>query len=483
MKLTVTRGELKDAVQGFAKIIIGKPNISILGCVRFAVEAGDLTATATDLDQTLRFRFDNAESEGDGVIIIPYPLLKDLCKGAGTETVTLENEGADIAVTNVVSGHAVTSTVPGTDPQDWPPSGADIATYEAKGFLKAYRRMAPFASSDETRRSICCVNIDVSGDGDRNATLVACDGRRLCCCNSLKLPVEGGDGIMVPVSKFLLWSRLSEEVMLGVSKSKDGGRVCVRTGQWTYRLKAVDGVFPNWRQVIPAAENMTHRITFTDADAEALRKIVPAFPGTESIALEGSKDGKLSLCGLDRDAAKALSVPLTAGSAYEGEGCRVTVNRHYLLDALNAGFRNFLFADTVSPLLSDDGNGAKHVLMPLRMEGPAKPVQQPEPANEKAAQTSTPTPAAATAPEPEQQQEKHEMTNATQTTKHPVPEPTALEKLQAAYDTAKNKVREAQSALADVASAIRDAVKEDRMRKAEIDGVRSGLAKLQSIKV
>ena len=65
----------------------------------------------------------------------------------------------------------------------------------------------------------------------------------------------------------------------------------------------------------------------------------------------------------------------------------------------------------------------------------------------------------------------------------PQPEQTALERLQAAYDTAKARVRDAQSALADVAAAIRDAVKEDRQRRVEVETVRAGLAKLQSIKV
>lgn len=62
-------------------------------------------------------------------------------------------------------------------------------------------------------------------------------------------------------------------------------------------------------------------------------------------------------------------------------------------------------------------------------------------------------------------------------------EMTALERLQAAYDVAKAKVREAQSALADVAAAIRDAVKEERKRSEEVAAVRAGLANLQSIKV
>jgi hypothetical protein len=62
-------------------------------------------------------------------------------------------------------------------------------------------------------------------------------------------------------------------------------------------------------------------------------------------------------------------------------------------------------------------------------------------------------------------------------------EPTALEKLQAAYDVARSRVREAQSALADVAIAIRDAAREDRQRRSEVESVRAGLQKLQAIRV
>ena len=344
MKITVTRGELKDAVQGFAKIIpAGKPHLSILGCVRFAIEAGDLMAQATDLDQTAVFRFDNAEAEGDGVIIIPYPLLRELSKGAGAETVVFEAaDGSVVKVINNIGGHAVASTAEAADPRDWPESGAAITTADANGFLQAYRRVAVFASQDETRRVLCSVHIDVSGDGDRNATLVACDGKRLCCCNSLKLPVDGDDGVTIPVSKFLLWSGLPEDVKLGVSKTKDGGRICLQGGHWTYRLKAVDGVYPNWRQVVPAPDGLCNTIS-----------------------------------GFDREGAKEVEVPLTAETVYGGAGCRVIVNRFYFMDAVNAGFRNFAFAESFSPLLSDDGRGGKHVLMPLRYEGAPTQARQP----------------------------------------------------------------------------------------------------------
>lgn len=63
------------------------------------------------------------------------------------------------------------------------------------------------------------------------------------------------------------------------------------------------------------------------------------------------------------------------------------------------------------------------------------------------------------------------------------PEPSGLEKLQAAYDVAKSKVREASQALAEVADAIKLTAREDRQRRNEVETVRAGLQKLQSIRV
>jgi hypothetical protein len=109
------------------------------GLTLTAAPQGKRTEHKTTEAET-RDRFDNAEAEGEGVIIVPFQLLRALSKGTGTETVVLENDGADITVTNNVGGHAITRTVPGTEDADWPASGAAITTSESKCFLQAYRR-------------------------------------------------------------------------------------------------------------------------------------------------------------------------------------------------------------------------------------------------------------------------------------------------------------------------------------------------------
>jgi DNA polymerase III sliding clamp (beta) subunit (PCNA family) len=497
MKITITRGELKLMTAGLSKIIPSRANIPVLTCVRFAVADGSLTASGTDLDQSAKFWFDNAKVEGTGEIIIGFTMIRDMSKGDNGDLITLENEGLDVTVTDNVGGHVVERTIDGTDPADWPPSGDPIPVGDAKGFLEAYRRLAPFASTDPTRRVISSIHVDI--DDDHNATLVATDGKRLTCCNSMRLPNVDKAGVILPVSKFLLWTGLSSEARIGVLKSKTNTQFGLTAGQWSYRTKGIDGAYPNWRQVVPKLdEEAAHRIMFTDVEVDAMRRIVPGFPGGDEIALQGEAEGRLSLCGQDKGNAKEVTVPLVAGSTYKGPGCRFFVNRHYLLDALNAGFRNFMFADSSSPLVSSDGKGATNVLMPLRMgnekpksEGQPDPASQPKTPESPAQSTSTTTtePAKALKPKPEPKKEETAMKQEKQTTPQaPVTTtepatPTALERAQASFEKAKACLRDVQSSLADMAADLRDALREDKQRKSDTDGIRAMLAKLQTMKV
>lgn len=65
----------------------------------------------------------------------------------------------------------------------------------------------------------------------------------------------------------------------------------------------------------------------------------------------------------------------------------------------------------------------------------------------------------------------------------PAAEPGALDKIMVAFESAKTAVRQAQTALGDLAGYVRDAVREDKSRQREIAEVRVTLQKLQAIRV
>jgi DNA polymerase III sliding clamp (beta) subunit (PCNA family) len=488
MKIAITREELKTAVAGFQKIVNGKSrSLPILGGIRFESRDGTVTAQATDLDQHLIYTFKQAHCEDSGVFIIPLANLKDLTKGRAEESVEFACTGGKedpISVTNHVGEHAVQHSVPGLDPAEWPASPPKPITRPAVGFLDAYRGMLPFVSHDVTRRVLTGVYIEA---GTENAcTLVATDGRRLTCSRSMELPVASS--VVVPASKFLAWSGIGGEARIGLrtDKVEKGTRVAgfaLETGPWCYDTRIIDGTYPNWRQVVPAPDNLTRRIVFHENDVGLMRRVLPTFPGGENINIACGADGSVTLAGHDKESGETR-LPLQ-GSRHAGPGSRICVSRVFLQEALDAGFRDFGFAGNHSPLAARTGAGALHVLMPLKVDaGTENPEAQAAGETVKAEPETVQAPAVTnthqTTPVAETQPAtpKEKPMNQEKTT-----EPTALEKLQAAYDLARSRVREAQSALADVAAAIRDAVREDRQRRSEVENVRAGLARLQSIKV
>jgi type IV secretory pathway VirB10-like protein len=169
-------------------------------------------------------------------------------------------------------------------------------------------------------------------------------------------------------------------------------------------------------------------------------------------------------------------------SKSEGADGRTTVAREYLTDALATGFRAFAFEDEVSPLKASDGKGGVHVLMPLR----ASPTEVPKASTpaEAPAKPEVPAPVTVSVSEPttnHKEEEKPMKKTPESTTEQP--QGSALERVLAAYETAKAKVKEANEALALIAVSVKEALKEDKQRRQEVESVRAGLARLQAIKV
>jgi DNA polymerase III sliding clamp (beta) subunit (PCNA family) len=490
MELNISRSELKASVAGLSRIIPGKVTVPVLAGVRFeADQTGTVRATATDLEQTAVYRFVNTTSVAVGAFVLPLPALKELTRGADREHVELKSDGQQVQVTNHVGGHQIRFTLNTLPAEEWPEIAKPVPCRPAEGFLEAYRRLLPFASSDETRYAINHICVDVDGKGERPVAMVAVDGRRLSVWNSMAFDLKRS--VLVPSSRFLAWTGLTGKVEIGLredvtprrGKNPESSKAWfgLKVGSWEYVVREPDVSFPNWRQVIPDYSVEPEKVqscVFTDQDADALHKILPGFPGHDgynaAIVMVGTPDGRLIISGRGKDSKQDTVLSMTGGSRYEGKGGQIGINREYLLDALAAGFRTFSYVDEMSPLVSRDQKGGTHVVMPVRVEheaAAAKPVPVvPVESGESTETVTVPAPVTGETNKEEVMPEKTE-------------ELSALDRLQAAFETAKQKIREANSALVDLAGLIKDVAREDKQRRTEVESVRSGLAKLQSIKV
>jgi hypothetical protein len=141
----------------------------------------------------------------------------------------------------------------------------------------------------------------------------------------------------------------------------------------------------------------------------------------------------------------------------------------------------FTINDELSPLLSRDGNGGTHVLMPLRVQDPEEGNQPEVPAVAKpSSSAAADKPVPTVKPKAANAKPKTRRKNVTKPNEQKN-DAAGLDRVLAACDAAKTKVKEAGQALTELGSAIRDAAREQKVQGREIESARSALAKLQAI--
>jgi len=501
MNITIPGHELLLALAGATKVLPRKTGLAILTCVRFTVENEVARLSATDLDSTLVYTFEDARIVNrGGSVIVNVNDLQRLVKGAARDNIRLiDNKPGQAEITLSGPLGERTHFLPAYSADDWPEAPQDIAVQDCgHGLISACQKAAPFASDDETRYVLTGLRIDV--EITDSPCVVATDGRRLCTMALSPLPLESS--VTLPALKFLLWNKVLGPCAMGVENN--GFRL--RTGPWSLSAKLIEGLYPNWRQVIPAEPGPDHFALHTDDYAifcEALRTLPLRGADTKDAAIVLREcNGHIELSAIDDQGTPTVRV-LTRSSA--SPGMTVSLNRHKLQEAVDAGFREWTLNGTQFPLCSRDGNNI-HVLMPLRTEGvapraepvpaPAKmetmvskpeqaqPVQSAQPVKPEQADSSD-QPEQPNNPQPETRNlEPATMTNPPALTvlspETPAPaEP--LDELVTKAEALRETLRETANSLRDIIALAKAQKRNERVFRAELANARNVLVKLRDI--
>ena len=328
------------------------------------------------------------------------------------------------------------------------------------------------ASSDSSRAILNGLYIDVSRPECH--TLVGTDGRHMYCSNSFSLPLK--ESLIIPRNNFLGWREFSRdgEWKLRVSKNEgEQGWLQITSRRWSCISRPVEGTFPNWRQVLPAATDVTSTVTIPPAATEGVIQLIERMPCTDTanfrigLELEGGKVFLLARAFGDGPQVR-VEVP---GASAIGENLVGYLNRQLLTKALEFGLNNIELIDTTSPLRFVSG-GRQMVVMPIRTENEPMPARSPANVSE---------------PEPKQEEPAVKPIE--------IPEPAAVEPaspgvqrspLEAAVahvEAAKTTLRTAVSQLASVVDSLRTIQREQRVNDREMQNVRATLRSLQNVRI
>jgi hypothetical protein len=304
-----------------------------------------LRAVWDEVGLTYRVAIDHA---GSGQIAFPGELLARF-EGAGNESVTLnmllpnkaqaswDEQGVPkVAEFEPIDPAKITSL----------PSATRRLTPMPANFLKTLDELCRTVSREPNRYAL--QKIQLRGKAGQ---IVASDGRQMLIQGGLPLPF--GVDILVPSLPVFGAKELTgaEPVSLG----RSDGRLIIRAGSWCFDLKIdTESRYPNIDQVIPSSQNPTN-LTFGEADAEYLIGAIPQLPSAED-------DIPFVTLDLGREVVvrarseKAAHEVLLYDSTVTGPALQVSINRQYLVRALQMDFRSLEVHAPNKPLVARDGD-------------------------------------------------------------------------------------------------------------------------------
>ena len=367
-QIKVAMTEFADAIQRVCEVTERRNTIPILGTVRIAAGADGIALTCTDLDVEMHT---TVPGEGQGTVCVPVRRLRGLLDALSH----VENLVMDSGDGSVVRLRApgFLATMIGMAPDDFPeitPLGTPtLSASLAEGVFRfLIGGVAHAISTDATRYYLNGAALEI-----RNGALIAIatDGHRLATREStLVCDTPDLAPIIIPRKAVVMALGLDEAGEVEIVA--DQSRIELTFPHARLRAKLIDGTFPDWRRVIPAASPATI-VVETGMLRRAIRLARANSPDrARAAAIEGDA-GALKLTSNDGE---GCTVEMTVEAFVDPLFRKVGLNARYLdevavaMQRIGSKTLRMEARDGSAPLriMPDEAiRGALNVLMPMRI--------------------------------------------------------------------------------------------------------------------
>jgi len=376
MELKIATSELAQALGRSQGIVEKKSTMPILSHVLLEAKKGQLVVSATDLDLAVSSEHEQGcEILKEGALAVSARHLYEIVRAMPEQQVTLKK--AHNNYLELKSGPSEFRIV-GLPAEDFPAlprfEKVPFADVDAAVLLDMIERTFFAVSTDETRYNLNGVFFEPSAELLR---LVATDGHRLALVER-KMGATFGlkKGVILPKKGLQeLRKLLSEAVESGEEKpeTKLGfveNSAIVRRPGVVLSMRLIEGLFPDYRQVIPKPGEKVVKMG-RERLQETLRRVsLLSTDKAHAVKLELGK-GTLRVLSQNPDLGEAKEeVPVE----YAGDALKIGFNARYLLEVLQVLKSKdvaFELADDLSPGVlrgvDEADQGYTAVVMPMRI--------------------------------------------------------------------------------------------------------------------
>ena len=339
MKLVCSQAELNASLQLVGRAVAARPTHPVLANVLLTADAatGRLSLTAFDLSLGIQTSLP-AAVEASGAITLPARLFGEIVARLSADSPLCLSclEGEEQVELTSSGGSYRMRGMPADDFPDLPlnQTGTSIRL-DAAALVRGLRATLFASSGDEAKQVLTGVHLRLDGAGLECA---ATDGHRLAVLH-LDHGLTASSGgepfdVTVPARSLrelerLLSGRPSQEPL---SLFCDQGQVVVLWADQVLTSRNIDGVYPNYAQLIPASFNRHVRLDRRAFIAGLERVAVLADQHNNVVTI--SADPAAGKVTIRADAQDVGSGSESLAASMEGDPIDIAFNVRYLLDGL-----------------------------------------------------------------------------------------------------------------------------------------------------
>src|ERR1700734_1892913 len=365
MKLTAEREKLLSPLQAVIGVVERRQTMPVLANVLLGVRQGQLAITATDLEVELVAATEVAVQE-TGDITVPGRKFLDILRSLPEKlSVSLAVEGEKVVIKAGRSRFSL-STLPAADfPVIDDINAQQTVQIPRKELLGLLSKTHFSLAQQDVRYYLNGMLLEIDAQVLR---AVATDGHRLALCETaLAAKAKTSQQVIVPRNGVLELQRVLNDD--GVAEVAIGSNhVRAQIGDIRFTSKLIDGRFPEYSRVIPAAPASAIR-----ADRDVLRQALQRTAILSNEKYRGIRvTVKKNVITVQAHNPEQEEAEEEVEVGYDGSDLEVGFNVNYLLDALAAidGQEVELgLTDSNSSCLirSPGGESARYVVMPMRL--------------------------------------------------------------------------------------------------------------------
>lgn len=372
MKFTAETAEFANALTWVAKALPARPSQPVLAGIKVDVCGVDVTLSAFDFDQSAVARVTlGFPADEDGTIIVSGRMLADIVRAINKPEITFRVEDRKLHLTSGAAKFSL--ALMGIEDYPTLPEQPDaLGSVEAAEFAAAISRVIPAAGRDDMLPVLTAVSVTLDAENDE-LVLAATDRFRLSVvkCSFKAEAATGKATYLVPARVLDMWAKsltsADGRFVFGTDLTHNGV-FAVDAGTKTATVRLLDGTYPNWSALIPAA--FSTEAVFAAPDLiGAVRRVALVASKATPVTLAFTRDGIEVSAAADDTAAEHVECALV------GDEVTIGFNIGYLIDGLNglpAGPSRACLGAKTKPAIfrpADDDVTSTYLLMPMRGQG------------------------------------------------------------------------------------------------------------------